>query len=375
MNRKLTVVQMLPALESGGVERGTLEIGNYLVQHGHRSIVISAGGRMAKQLLDEGIEHIDWPVGKKSLLTLRYIYHVRRLLLELKPDILHLRSRLPAWIGYLAWKSLPKDKRPHLVTTVHGPYTVGRYSSVMTKGECVIAVSEMIKDYILSNYPDVDPARVKVIHRGVDPDIYKYGYRADASWCNQWFSDFPQIRDKRLLTLPARLTRWKGQDDFIEVVTALVKSGQAVHGIIVGGSHPRKKEYENELQQRINELGMQDNITMVGHRSDLKEILSISDIVYSLAHEPEAFGRTTIEALSMGIPVIGYAHGGVKEQLAEVCFEGLILVGDIGKAINLSHQWISSTPDLKRSHPFTLEKMCAKTVEIYNELLKQEGPN
>ena len=116
---------MLPALESGGVERGTLELGHYLVQHGHRSIVISAGGRMAAQLVREGSEHIDWPVGKKSLLTFKYILHVRKLISEIQPDIIHRRSRLPACIGYLGWKSLPKDKRPPLVTTVHGPYTVG----------------------------------------------------------------------------------------------------------------------------------------------------------------------------------------------------------------------------------------------------------
>jgi hypothetical protein len=151
MTKKLTVVQMLPELESGGVERGTLEMGKYLVEHGHRSIVIASGGRMVDKLKEEGSEHIDWPVGKKSLSTIRYIKKVRAFLKSEKPDILHLRSRLPAWIGYLAWKKLPLGNRPKLVTTVHGRYSVSKYSSVMVRGEKIIAVSEMIRQYILDN--------------------------------------------------------------------------------------------------------------------------------------------------------------------------------------------------------------------------------
>ncbi|MBT4584493.1 MAG: glycosyltransferase, partial [Phycisphaerae bacterium] len=168
MTKTLTVVQMLPELESGGVERGTLEIGKYLVNHGHRSIVISGGGRMVAQLKEEGSEHINWEVGKKSLSTLRYIRKVRKFLRETKPDILHLRSRLPAWIGYLAWKKLPQNDRPKLVTTVHGPYTVGKYSSVMMRGEKIIAVSEFTKSQIQALFPFA-LNKIEVVHEGVEP--------------------------------------------------------------------------------------------------------------------------------------------------------------------------------------------------------------
>ncbi|WP_078477506.1 glycosyltransferase [Solemya elarraichensis gill symbiont] len=286
----------------------------------------------------------------------------------MKPDILHLRSRLPAWIGYHAWKGLPKSSRPHLVTTVHGPYTVGRYSSVMVRGERVIAVSEMIRGYILENYRDVDADRIRIIYRGVDPEIYKYGYQPDQAWLERWNAQYPQMKGKTLLTLPARLTRWKGQEDFIQLIHKLITSGKNVHGVIVGDAHPRKKEYQNELQEKIEVLGLQDAITMTGHRSDMKEILAISTIVYSLAHEPEAFGRTTIEALSMGVPVIGYAHGGVREQLQQVCPEGQVEPLDTEAVTRLTGQWLVNKPEVKQAHLFTLIQMCDSTFSAYSEL-------
>ena len=146
--RSLTVVQMLPELEGGGVERGTLELGKYLAEHGHRSLVISAGGRLVGQLEREGSKHIPWNVGSKSPICLKYILPLRRLLQKEQVDVLHLRSRMPAWVGYLAWKSLPKSKRPALVTTFHGFYSVNSYSAIMTKGDGIIAVSESIKKHI-----------------------------------------------------------------------------------------------------------------------------------------------------------------------------------------------------------------------------------
>ncbi len=363
-----TVVQMLPALESGGVERGTLEIGRCLVAAGFRSVVISAGGRLVPQLLQEGSEHIAWGVGEKSLSTLRYIGRVRRLLRELRPDVLHLRSRLPAWIGYWAWRGLAAEERPVLVTTVHGPYSVGRYSAVMVKGERVIAVSEMIRGYIEQNYPEVDPNRIQVIHRGVDPDRYRYGYTPPEEWLQPWRAALPQLQGKAVLTLPARLTRWKGQEDFIELIRQLVAAGLAVHGLIVGGAHPRKREYEHSLDQTITALGLEGAITLLGHRSDLREILGVSTLVYSLSHAPEAFGRTTIEALSLGVPVIGYDHGGVAEQLQQVYPEGRITPRSIPELVARTRAWLQQgIPKVREGHPFTLERMCGETMAVYRD--------
>lgn len=366
--KKLTVVQVLPALQSGGVERGTLEVGKYLTDHGHRSIVISAGGRMVEQLQREGSEHVQWDIGKKSLWTLRLIPRLRRFLIENKVDILHVRSRMPAWVCYLAWKSMNPATRPHLVTTVHGPYSVNAYSKVMTRGERVIVISEMIREYVLNNYPDVSPDKLRLIYRGVSPEAFPYGYKPDQTWLDKWYQQFPQTSGKKLLTLPARITRWKGQEDFIELITRLKDTHPDVHGLIVGDADPRRQPYMEELKNKVNTMGLGEAITFTGHRSDLREIMSISDIVFSLSLEPEAFGRTTLEALSLGIPVIGYDHGGVGEQLAATAPEGAVTSGDVASVISKTTDWLASPPRVKTQNTFTLENMLYSTHALYQEL-------
>lgn len=373
MNKVLTVIQILPALNSGGVERGTTEIANALVNAGHRSIVISAGGRLVEQLVNEGTTHIILPIGEKRLSTLKYIWQLRRIFREMEPDIIHLRSRLPAWIAYLAWRKLPVAHRPHIVTTVHGPYSVNKYSAIMTIGERVIAVSNMIKSYILENYPDIHSNKINVIHRGIDPQRYSTQYRPSERWLSDWKNDYPQLANKFVLTLPARITAWKGQDDFISCIALLKSKGIDVHGLIVGETHPRKQGFLAVLQQRITELNLQSDITFTGHRNDLQNILTISNIVFSLAKEPEAFGRTTIEALSMGIPVIGYNHGGVAEQLDALFPEGKVAVGDIQAVVDKVIAWQHTIPSVGVEHPFTLQMMCQNTLQIYQDLASKSN--
>ncbi|RMG30664.1 MAG: glycosyltransferase, partial [Gammaproteobacteria bacterium] len=315
MPARLTVLQLLPALESGGVERGTLEIAQALVAAGHRALVVSAGGRLVPQLEAAGAEHVCLPVGRKSPLTFRHVYALRRLMRRENVDILHLRSRLPAWVGWYAWRGLPPRERPRLVTTVHGFYSPGRYSRIMTRGERVIAVSESVRDYILRHYPETPPERIRVIPRGVDPVRYPPGYRPPHDWLGAWYRRYPQLTDALVLTLPGRLTRLKGHADLIEIVRKLRAHGVPAAGVIAGGAHPRKRAYVQALERAIEEAGLAGYLVVTGHRDDLREVLAASDYVLSLTQVPESFGRTTLEALAMGRPVIGYAHGGVREQL------------------------------------------------------------
>jgi len=372
--RRLTVVQVLPALEMGGVERGTLEVARRLVQEGHRSIVISGGGRLVPQLLDEGSEHLPWDLGAKRLGTLRWIPRVRGFLLRERPDVLHLRSRLPAWMAYAAWKSLTPQARPALVTTVHGFYTPGRYSSVMVRGERVIAISESVRAHILEHWPRVDPGRLRVIHRGVDPAAYPYGYAPPDAWLHAWRARLPQIQGRYLLTLPARLSRWKGQEDFIEIIAALRRKDIPVHGLLVGGAHPNKKRYETGLRELIAAQDLDDCITLLGHRGDVREIMAISDVVLSLSRDPEAFGRVTLEALSLGRPVVAYDHGGVGEQLAAILPEGRVPVGARERVVERLQAWYGTPPRVPAQQPFTLDRMLAATLEVYRELVAGRTP-
>ncbi|AUZ85715.1 glycosyl transferase [Methylophaga nitratireducenticrescens] len=368
---KLTVVQVLPSLASGGVERGTLEVGKFLTQQGHRSIVISAGGRLVKKLTRQGSEHISCPIGRKSLLTLRQIPKLRRFLLSEKVDIVHARSRLPAWICYLTLKTIPHRQRPRFITTVHGPYSVNAYSAIMTKGEKVIVISEMIREYVLRHY-QVNSDKLQLNYRGVDTADFPFGFQPSVQWQELWYQQFPQTRNKILLCLPARITRWKGQQDFIELIAALSKINPQVHGLIVGETKPGKKRYLQEITDQIAELNMQSHFTFTGHRSDIREIMAISHIVYSLSTEPEAFGRIPLEALSLGRPVIAYNHGGVAEQLNRILPAGLVTPRDKTALQAKSLQWLITPPEVPKNQEFSLQSMLENTLAIYHSLAVPE---
>ncbi len=366
-NVSLTIVQLLPALEVGGVERGTVELAAELVRHGHRSIVVSRPGRLLPGLLGEGSEHIAWPIGDKSLATLRCIYSLRRLLTDQGVDIVHARSRLPAWIAYLAWRGLPPATRPSFVTTVHGPYTVNPYSAVMVRGESVIAISEHIRGYILGNYPQA-AERISLIHRGVAAERYPYGYRPPKDWLQQWYRDYPHTESRYLITLPARITRWKGQLDFVEVVRRLHAAHIPVHGLIAGAAEPRRAKFLTQLEQRIDRAGLNERISLLGQRDDMREILSLSDVVLSLANEPEAFGRTSLEALRLGRPVVGYDHGGTQEMLREVFPNGAVPPGDIDAVVQKIREFYQYPPIVPDNTAFPLQRMLDQTIALYEAL-------
>lgn len=364
----LTVAQLLPELEVGGVERGTVEIARALVARGHRALVVSGGGRLVAELENAGARHFELPIGRKHWSTLRYVGALRELLRQEQVDIVHARSRLPAWVGHLALRGLPAAIRPHWVTTVHGPYSVNRYSRIMVSGGRVIAISEFIRDYILHNYANVDPQRIQLIPRGVDRQRYAYGYEPGTSWRAAWHAEYPQLAQQRLLTLPARLTRWKGQEDFIAVIEQLRGAGHPVHGLVVGGPHPRKQAFADELRRLVTAKGLSAAITFLGHRHDLREILAISALAFSLTREPEAFGRTTIEALSVGTPVVGYAHGGTGEILRSVYPAGLVPIGNLQEVAACAVRILSNGPAVPESHPYTLQRMQAATITVYESL-------
>ncbi len=362
--KRLTVLQVLPALESGGVEKGTLEIAEALVEAGHRSIVMSAGGRLVDILIKHGSEHVQWPIGVKSLKTLLLVRKLRRFLRDEKVDVVHARSRVPAWIVYLAWKKMPVNNRPKFVTTVHGFYSVSWYSAIMTKGEVVIAVSESIREYIKANYPKTDMSLVKVIYRGIDPEEYPYGYKPSKEWMDKWYSDFPNLKDKKLITLPGRITRLKGHEDFIQIMEELSKERDDVVGVIAGGYEEKKKDYFIEIVNLVKEKGLTEKIIFIGHRSDMREVLAISDVVLSLTQKPESFGRTTLEALSMGVPVCGYDHGGVGEQLGTVFPVGKIK--KIKDSVNTIKKILSNRDNkaLENSH-YLKSLMQSQTLACY----------
>lgn len=368
--KPLTIIQLLPELNGGGVERGTLEIAQALVHAGHRSIVISAGGRMVQELCDAGSEHITVPIHKKSLATLIQIWRLKSLFRALKPDIIHLRSRLPAWLAWLACKLLPESERPIIVTTVHGLNSVNRYSRIMTRGEAVIAVSNTVMDFIKTHYPENFGPHCQLIYRGIDTQIFQPGYQASEAWRKSWFEAYPMLQGEKVLCLPGRITRLKGHLDFIHMIAALRQNQHRVYGLIVGGEDPRRRRYFQEVQHRIAQLGLSDCIIFTGHRRDIREIYSVSDIIYSLSSKPESFGRTVLEPLAMGKPVIGYDHGGVGEILAALFPQGRVQLGNIDELIDTSVTQLASPVNPKPNTEFLLSEMTGKTLALYASLVQ-----
>jgi glycosyltransferase involved in cell wall biosynthesis len=364
---RVKVLQVVPALEGGGVEKGTLEVARYLVEQGHQSLVLSAGGGMVEQLEREGSRHLQLDIGRKSPFTLRHLWALRRLLRRERPAILHLRSRMPAWVCWLAWRGLPAEARPRLVTTVHGLYSVSGYSGVMCKGERVIAVSQTVRRYLSDHYPKVDPARIRLIYRGIDPNEFPRGYQPSEQWQARWWAQFPQLRGATVLTLPGRLTRLKGHHDFIELIRALRARGLEVKGVIVGGVDPKRREYAQALRQKVAALGLSDTVLFTGARTDMREIYAASSLVLSLSTQPESFGRTVAEALSLGRPVVGYDHGGVGEILHSVFPQGRVPLSDRRRLVEVVARLLQA-PGPIGPVPFLKQTMLEQTLACYLEL-------
>lgn len=372
--KKLTVVQMLPELEAGGVERGTLEMGRHLAINNHHSIVISAGGRMVEQLTKEGSEHVKWAVGSKSPRCLFYIIPLRRLMKEREVDILHLRSRMPAWVGYISWLSLPRKKRPVLVTTFHGFYSLNKYSAIMTKGDGIIAVSESIKKHIHEKY-NVEKD-VRLIFRGVDQDVFNPTHIEEGRLGvlrRAW-----NINGRPLIMLPGRLTRLKGQDVFLKSLLHIRNKG---YQAVLVGDIKENPGFVNELKDFIKKNNLQDNVKLVGHCADMPAGLMLADIVLSASSsEPEAFGRTTVEAMAMGKPVIATAHGGSLETIVHGETGWLVMPSSpedmgkkldeaLGEPLKLKEMGLKGKERVRNN--FTTQSMCDKTISYYRELLEK----
>ncbi|GHC40397.1 glycosyltransferase [Roseibacillus persicicus] len=365
----MKVMQVLPELTSGGVEQVTIGLAEHLVAQGHQSIVVSNGGKLVPGLTENGSTHLQREVHKKSLLSLRHVPALRNLLRAEQPDILHLRSRAPAWLFYLAWKGLPPTERPRLVTTVHGLYSVNRYSRIMTRGEVVICVSQAVKQYVLQNYPDASPDCLEICYEGISREDFSSEFRPAESWKEKWYQEFPQTAGKRLIALPGRLTRLKGHHTFLKLIATLRSNNPQVHGLIVGGAHPKKEGYLDELRKEVQAQGLAESITFTGKRSDLREVLSLADLSLSLSEKPESFGLTILEALALGTPVIAYDEGGASEILAKLCPAGAIPRDDFAALVERAGNFLHSPPEIAPNNDFLADTSHRKTEKIYQDLL------
>jgi len=371
--RRLTVVQLLPALESGGVERSTLEISQALVQAGHRAIVVSAGGRLLPALQKSGAEHIALDIGRKSLLTLRHIRTLRKLFVGERADIVHARSRLPAWLGWKAVQGIDRAQRPHFVTTMHGLNSPGRYSAVMTYGERVICVSDTVRHYLLRHYPMTDAGKLRVIPRGIDIAQFPRVAHAATALRSEFAGQYPQLAGQGpLLLLPGRGTRLKGHIDALRLLAGLRGGGSDARLWMPGAREAGREDYIAEMEAEAAKLGIAQATAFTAATARIADAYAASDLVLQLSRKPESFGRTVIEALSVGRPVLGWAHGGVGELLAELQPQGAAPPFDQAALLAQAQTLLAHPPSPLATMPYTLRAMQSATLDLYQELVAQE---
>jgi len=366
------VVQALVSLGIGGSELVAVETTEYLLGKGHRVTVIAAGGPLEKRVKAAGADWLEWSIGRKRLGTLRYIRRLRSWITENNVDILHVHSRLPAWICHLALRKLPADKRPVFITSMHGQYSVSSYSAIMARGDQVIAVSEHIRDYTTRNYLPPSSPQLHTIYGGTSRSDFPYGYKPGDAWRQALYAEFPQLRGQRILLLPGRLSRYKGHATFIELIAALKTEFDDVHAVILGRARPGSR-YINELEGLAERHGVIDRLTFCGVRTDVRDWMSASSIVYNLCSDPpEAFGRTVPEALSLGVPVIAWNHGGVREVLAEMFEAGAVEPDNLPALIDRTREFLRRPPLVQKSDAFSLADSMDQTMRLYYAVLGKE---
>lgn len=373
------VMQIIPVLGPGGAEQGCIDVGAELVRVGSQAIVVSNGGRRVHELKRHGVKHIDLPVHSKNPFIIhKNIKRLRELIIQNNVDIVHVRSRAPAWSAYFA----VKGTNAKFITTCHAPYNISgklknTYNSVMTKGERVIAISNHVANYMANNYK-MDVNRIRLIHRGVDLSKFHPSHIKPAQLINlskKW--RIPE--HAQIVMLPGRLTRWKGHHVLIDAMAKLNRKD--VFCVLIGSDQGRSA-YTEELKQAIDDKKLGGQIRIVDHCDDMPAAYMCSTVIVSASIEPEGFGRIPIEAQAMGRPIIATDHGGAQETVIHNQTGWLVPPEDsesLAKVLELALDMTNEQKNIMAqnaiahiAHNFSKEKMMDETLNVYAELLQEK---
>ncbi len=374
------IMQVIPELGPGGAEQGCIDVAAELVASGAKAIVVSHGGSRVHELSRIGAVHINLPVHSKNPLTImQNVSRLREIIEMYAVDIVHARSRAPAWSAYRACKK----SKAHFMTTCHAPYnfkssTKKAYNSVMAKGERVIAISGYVSDY-LRNHFHLNDSTIRIVHRGIA--LEKFHPTAVTPERLIALSKEWRIPDgANVVMLPGRLTRWKGHHVLIEALSRLARKD--VFGVIIGSDQGRIK-YRKELEDFIAQNDMGAQIRMVDHCSDMPAAYMLSTVVVSASTDPEGFGRVPVEAQAMGRPIVATDHGGAKETIRRGETGWLVPPGDSLSMAEAIQEALALTPSQRSilatramahiAENFTRELMVDKTLNVYAELLQGQA--
>lgn len=361
----MKIVQLLPELHEGGVERGTVDLNRELIIGGHESLVVSNGGILADQIEADGGQHIVFDLCSKNPVTvLSRMLKLRRLLKELRPDIIHARSRIPAWLAYLANQSLHIP----LITTVHGFNSVSPYSRIMSMGDHVICVSNAIKRYIQSHY-QTDDSKITVIPRGIDLEKFNPD-NLDRHFISQFLKLYG-LEEMFVVSVVGRITQLKDIETFILSIAKVKKIKPNVKALIVGGVREDKESYFESLKVLVREQNLENEVIFTGSQNKVAEIYSLSSVVVSASKKPESFGRSVAEAIAMNTPVIATNHGGVLDIIREGIDGYFVPIGEpemlATRIVNAEELQFEGRKYIQEN--FSLGQMVERTLNVYKRML------
>ena len=374
------VLQVLPHMGAGGLVRGAIDAAAAQVGAGWVALVASEGGNGVRELERLGARHFDLPLSSKNpVIMYRNVQRLRSLVKEHQINLLHARSRAPAWSALAAAR---RSGIP-LITTFHGTYShrsrlKRRYNRVMTLGDGVISISQHIADHIKEVY-GVSDERVRVIYRGIDTGLFDPASVTPervVSLANDW-----RLADPiPVIMMPGRLARWKGQKILIEALALLGR--RDLRCLIIGDDQGRRR-YRRELESLIKRRNLEDIVYLPGHCRDMPAAYMLSDVVVSASTEPEAFGRVMVEAQAMGRPVVASDHGASRETILSGKTGWMFRPGDpkdLAAALDCSlalatedREKLAREAIAHARHRFTVENMRDRTMNTYREVLTQSA--
>ena len=372
-----TILQILPNLKQGGVERGTIEMAKAIADAGGTAIVVSGGGAMVAQLQRIGVEHITLPVGSKNPLRWPSIRRKLRLIMtDNNIDLVHVRSRAPAWIAIPAAKAL---KIP-VVTTVHGRFKATNmfkkyYNSIMMRADRIVAISDYVSDLIIRQFPKAAD-KITIIHRGVDVDLFN-PKAVNAQRTINAADKLNVDENKKIIMLPARPTLWKGQEVMIAAMAKLTHKDAV---LILVGAGAGRDAFQSKLMAVIASHNMQGCVILAPETNDMPAAMMLADVVVMPSLTPEPFGRVAIEAQAMGRPVVAFDHGGAVESIIAGTTGWLAKPADVDDLATAVDTALSLKPRARQQYSkrarqhvlddFTTDLMKSKTLTIYRKLLK-----
>jgi len=371
------VLQVLPELEMGGVEIGTTEIAEALCAHGIKNFVASKGGRLVHELDKLGVRHFTLDLKTKNPFKIRRnAKKLAEIIKENGINIVHARSRAPAWSAYWA----AQEAGVHYMTTYHGTYGLGPfglkkfYNRVMTYGERVIAISNHIRKHLIDNYV-IDQNKIRLVHRCVNTLRFNPDSVTQARKINM-INEYNIPEDKPVILLGGRITHWKGQHLLIK---ALAKMQTQNFYCIIAGDEQGREAYLAYLKKLAEKYGLSSRICFHGKVLDMPALMSVSSVIVSAAIEPEAFGRISVEGQAMGKIVVASNIGGSLDTITDGV-TGKLFESNNPYSLAEALDWALSRSETERKEiveagfknvkdNFTKEIMCDKTIAVYKELV------